>query len=298
MSMLFQVVMPVFLIFLVGYIGQKALRLHIKSVSTTALYLMTPALIFRTFYKNRLDSTYLYIVIYGILLSVILILLVKGLSRIRKYNASITNGLILATAFMNNGNLGAPIILFAFGDNGFQYAVAIMIFHTIVMSTLGLYFAAKGKLEVREALLSVVKMPIVHAGIAALVWQYLNLPMPENILAAINIVAEAAIPSIMLVLGMQLAEIKIVNFDWGKISLALVFRLLLSPLIAWGITLLLPVEPLLGKVMIVEAAMPTAAITTLYALQYDTEPNLVSSITFISTLLSIITLSMLLNVII
>ncbi len=297
MIILFQVVLPVFLVFLAGYLAQKVFGLHIKSISTVALYLMTPALVFRTFYETELGSTYLHIVIYGITLSVSLIILVKVISFLKNYKPSVTSAFVLATAFMNNGNLGTPIILFAFGEKGFQYAVTIMVFHTIIMSTLGIYYAAKGRFDITDSLLSVLKMPIVHGGILGLLWQYWNLPMPENIFKAIKMVGDAAIPTIMLVLGMQLAEIKLSNFDWGKIVLALLMRLLISPAIAWVIVMLLPVEPLLGKVMIVEAAMPTAVITTMYALQYDSEPNLVSSITFVSTLLSIVTLSILLNVI-
>lgn len=294
---LLKVILPVFLIFLLGYAGQKKLRLDIKSVSATALYLMTPPLVFRSFYENKTDSTYLYIVVYGIVLSVSIIWLVKALSWLFGYPESTASGLILSTAFMNNGNLGAPVILLAFGSQAFQYAVAIMVFHAIVMSTLGIYYAAKGRSDARRALLSVVKMPIVHALFIGLFWHYLHLPMPANIYTAVSMLADASIPTIMLVLGMQLAEIKLQKLEWGKISLALVLRFLISPVIAYGITLLLPVNPLLGKVMIIEAAMPTAAITSMYALQFDCSPELVSSITFISTLLSMATLSIMLTII-
>jgi len=97
----------------------------------------------------------------------------------------------------------------------------------------------------------------------------------------------------MMVLGLQLAEIKVSRLSLEKAGLAIILRLLVSPLIAWGIVALLPVSGLLSKVMIIEAAMPSAAITTMYALQYDSEPDMVSSITFITTVLSLITLSVL-----
>lgn len=298
MTILIQVVLPVFLVFAAGFIAQKIFQLDIKSISTAALYIMTPALIFRTFYETQIGSTYLYIAIYGTALSVALIILAKVWARLNKYPASTTSALILSSAFMNNGNMGAPIILFAFGEKGFQYAVTIMVFHTIVMSTLGIYYAAKGNSDIKQSLLSVLKMPIIHGGILGLAWQYWQLPLPDNLFRALKMVGDAAIPTIMLVLGLQLAEIKLSGIQWKKTATALVFRLLLSPAIAWLIVLLLPVGTLLGKVMIVEAAMPSAAITTMYALQYDSEPELVSSTTFISTLLSLFTLSILLNIII
>jgi predicted permease len=296
MSMLFQVVLPVLLIFLTGYIGQKVFKLHIKSISTTALYLMTPPLVFRTFYNVKIDAMYLNILIYSILLSVAIIAFIKLVAFIRNYNNSKTSALISATAFMNNGNYGAPLMLFAYGELAFQYSVAIMILHTIIMSTLGLYYVAKGNFSVRKAIYSVIKMPIIHAVYVGLIWQYFNLPLPENIYNAVSLVADASIPLVMLVLGMQLAEIKLFHIQWGIVSLGTVTRLLISPAIAYVITLLLPVDPLLAKVMIVLGAMPSAAIMVMYSIEFDCDPQLVSSITLISTILSLITLSVLLTI--
>ncbi len=296
MLMLIKVLLPVFLIFLTGFIGQKIFSLDIKSVSTTSLYLMTPALIFKSFYKVTLDSTYLNIVIYSVLLSTLLILFVKLVAYLRHYNSSQTSALILSSAFMNNGNLGAPVILFAYGQVAFQYSIAIMILHTIFMSTVGIYYAAKGNFNIKESLYSVLKMPILHALVLALLWQYLKLPMPDNIYNAISLVGDASIPLIMLVFGMQLAEIKLINIQWGINLAGIMTRLLISPAIAYGITLLLSVEPLLAKTMIILAAMPSAVFMVMYAIQYDNNPELVSSITLLSTLISLVTLSTLLTV--
>lgn len=296
MAMLFQVVLPVLLIFLTGYAGQKAFKLNIKSVSTTAMYLMLPPLIFQSFYTAELNSMYLNILIYSVALSVVLIYVIKGLAIIKKYDKAQTSALISAAAFMNNGNYGAPIVLFAYGETAFQYAIAIMVLHTIVMSTLGLYYVAKGNLNVKESLHSIIKLPVLHAVILGLLWQYFNLPLPENIHNAIIMVGDASVPLIMLILGMQLAEIKLENIQRGITAVGLVVRLLLSPAIAYAITLLLPAEPLLEKVMIVLAAMPSAAIMVIYAIDYECEPQLVSAITFISTVLSIVTISVLLTI--
>lgn len=54
---------------------------------------------------------------------------------------------------------------------------------------------------------------------------------------------------------------------------------------------------LIGTVLIIISAMPTAATTTMYAIEFDTEPELVSTITFISTVVSIVTITVLLNIV-
>jgi malate permease and related proteins len=59
-------------------------------------------------------------------------------------------------------------------------------------------------------------------------------------------------------------------------------------------TFILPADTLLKQIMIVMAAMPSAANTTMYAVQYGTDPELVSSATLASTCLSLITLPIIL----
>ncbi|PTX64969.1 hypothetical protein C8P63_101191 [Melghirimyces profundicolus] len=286
-----QVILPVFLILGAGFIGQKLLHLNIRSLSTAGLYLMSPWLAFRTFYTNEVGFQHLSILIYSVTLSFLLIGVVKLAAKFAGWSASEESGLILASAFMNNGNMGVPVILFAFSQEAFDYAVMIMVIHTFLMGTVGIYVAARGSMPAKEALKPAVRMPIAYAAVLGLLWQRFGWPMPEELFKAVDLLADAAIPTIMLALGMQLSTIRLHTADLGKISFSLAVRLLLSPLIAWGLAVLLGAEPLLLKVMVVAAAMPTAAITTMYSLQFDSQPKLVSSITLTSTLLSAFTVS-------
>jgi predicted permease len=292
--MFVQVILPVFLIFALGYVGQKRLRLDVRSLSTASMYLMSPLLVFRTLYAADIDRQYIYVTVYSLALCLILIVCVKITARIRGYTKSEESGLILATAFMNSGNLGVPVILFAFGQAGLHYAIVIMVVQTILMSTLGIYYAAKGSAAGGQAIASVVKMPIIHAAVLGLLWNAWGWEVPRSLLQVIDFVADAAIPTIMLALGMQLAEIPLNRLDCEKVGFSLLSRLILSPVIAWCIAIWLPVDPLLKQVMVVAAAMPSAANTTMYSLQFGSEPKLVSGITLLSTVISAVSLTVVL----
>ncbi|MDC3423110.1 AEC family transporter [Aquibacillus sp. 3ASR75-11] len=291
MDIFLQVVLPVLVIFITGYGIQKWRSLDIKSISTVAIYILTPTLVFRTFYRADLDQQYIKMVIFSIVLLVVIIMINKIYAKIMHYPSSIESGLILSTAFMNSGNYGAPIVLFAFGDRGFAYSVSFLVLQAIIMNFFGVYYAARGVAGVKKAMTSVLQMPATYAVIIALFLQIFQLPVSNNIFSAIDLVAEATIPVVMLVLGMQLAEIKITNLQWGKISYGLIVRLIVSPVIAFLILLFLPMDPLLEKL---SAAMPSAATTTMYAVQFDAEPELVSSITLITTFVSIFSITLLL----
>ncbi|WP_421385124.1 AEC family transporter [Bacillus salacetis] len=286
------IVLPVFIILAVGFIGQRVLDLDIKSISTAALYLMLPFLAFQTFYENELNMNYLYIVLFCILLLFALIMVSFLAGKMTSQQQSKTSAFVLAGAFMNSGNYGVPVILFAFGETGFQYAVIMMVIQSLLMNTVGLYFAAKGSKSggtLKDSVVKILKMPVVYGSIAGLSLQIASVPVPTFIYNAIDLIGSATIPTIMLVLGMQLANISKKNVEMKELSAVLVIRLVLSPVIAYAITALLSLDSLLSSVLIVLAAMPTAANTTMFAVQFDTEPDLVSFSTLVTTSISIIT---------
>ncbi|MBH0230676.1 AEC family transporter [Halobacillus yeomjeoni] len=296
MAIFFQVVLPVILVFFAGFVLQKVLKLEIKSISTVALYIMLPCLVFETFYDATFDRDYLMMVVFSILLLFAIVLINKVAAKLLNYDTPTESGLILSTAFMNAGNYGAPIVLFAFGEEGFVYSVSFLVLQQIVMNFFGVYYAAKGSAGISMAVKTVLKMPPTHAVWLALLFKYMNVPISENLMSSIQLVGNATIPTVMILLGMQLANITVKNLAWDKISYAASLRLIGSPLIAWALTVVLPMGDMMANVLIISAAMPSAATTTMYAVQFDSKPDLVSSITLITTVLSIITIPIALNI--
>jgi len=285
-EMFISVILPIMIIFAAGFIAQKIFNLDIKSISTTAIYLLFPPLVFRTFYDNPLDLNYLYILLYSVALTGFLIIMIKVIGLWRKYPDDKQNALVLSVGFMNNGNYGIPLVIFAYGVGGLYYIIPIMIIHTIIQVSVGVYYATKGKTSLKSIFGNIVKMPMMHAVYLGMIWGIFSLPMHESMYGAINLVADAAVPIVMLALGMQLAEIKVKNIEWELVSLAVFLRLIASPVIALLIVWNLPIDILLKKIMILAAATPTAAVSSMLAIQYDCNPQLVSAITLITTILS------------
>ncbi len=291
------IVLPAFIIFITGYIGQKVIGFDKKSLSTAALYLMYPFLAFQTFYENDITIDYLYIVLFCISLMVILIIMITLITKIQQQTLPKGSGLLLASVFMNSGNYGVPIILFAYGNEGVKYAIIMMVVQSVLMNTVGLYYASKGSTEqhsVKDSLTKIIKMPINYAVILGLGSQAFHFQVPNFLMQAINLIANAAIPTIMLVLGMQLSTLTFGSVKKGDILTVFTVRMISSPIIAFGLTQLLGFNDMLSSILIVLAAMPSAANTTMYALQFNTEPQLVSYSTLVTTLASIVTVPIML----
>ena len=296
MTIFIQVVLPVLLVFGAGFAIQKWQRVDIKPLSVVALYVATPALVFQTFYHAEIDRQYGYMVAFALLLLFAIIFINKLAALVTKRTSEEESGWILGTAFMNSGNYGAPIILFAYGQEGFAFAVSFMVLQAIIMNIFGVYYAAKGRSGVRFALKSVIGMPVTYAVILGLLVQLSGATVPDNLLGTVDILAEAAIPMVMIILGMQLANMSWGQFEWKPLSYVVTVRLLVSPLIAYLLTLIFPFDPLLANVLIISAAMPSAATIVMFAVQFNTMPKFISSVTLVSTIISIFTITLLLMI--
>ncbi|WP_339179361.1 AEC family transporter [Oceanobacillus sp. FSL W7-1293] len=285
------IMLPIFFVFVVGYIAQSFLKLETVMISRLAIYILVPFLVFRTFYLQTIDSSFMYFIIFLLGLCFLSIFLITLFTKALKYSEEQRCGLILSSAFMNNGNYGTPLVLFLFGPEGMKVAIVLMVLQQLLMSTLGVYYAAKGSpfnVGSIDAAGQVLRMPMIYGATLGIVFNWLNIPL-GTLMKGIDFIADAAIPVIMIALGMQLANMIIKKVDWKLLSFSLSMRLMLSPLLALLIVWQLPLDELTKQIMVIVAATPTAANTTMYAIQFRVQENNVSAATLISTVLSLVT---------
>jgi malate permease and related proteins len=286
---------PIFAIFIVGFIAQKALNFDVANLSKMSLYVLSPFLAFKTFYTHTLTADYLFYICYIFGLCFSLALIISIWSMMMKYSTKERCAMILSACFMNNGNYGTPVLLVFFGAVGFDLGVIMMVLQQFVMSTVGIYYAAKGSarsdiVSQKDVMNKVIRMPVAYGALLGMLFQLCHIPLSKSIMTSIGMIGDSSIVVIMIILGMQLAKIKIQQLDYSKLSFSLLTRMIISPLVAFGMVYFMPILPVYKQILIVLAAMPSAANTTLMSVQFDTHPELVSSATLVSTLLSLITL--------
>ncbi|MCX8583901.1 MULTISPECIES: AEC family transporter [unclassified Gilliamella] len=298
----FIILFPIFSIFIVGFIAQKVLKFDVANLSKMSLYVLSPFLAFKTFYTHTLTSDYFIYIAYIFGLCFSLVFIVSMWSIAMRYSVKERCALILSSCFMNNGNYGTPVLLVFFGSLGFDLGVIMMVLQQFVMSTVGIYYAAKGSAQSdivsqKDVIKKVIRMPVAYGAFAGIIFQLCHIPLSKSIMTSIGMIGDSSIVIIMIILGMQLAKIKITQLDYPKLSFALTARMVISPIVAFAMVYFMPLSPMYKQILIVLAAMPSAANTTLMSVQFDTHPELVSSATLVSTLLSLITLPIVLSII-
>jgi predicted permease len=295
LSILINIILPIVLVAGAGFILARTLGVDARPLSRTMLYFFTPALIFGSAYKTKLSAEYIAIAAFALIISFLMVVLAWVLARIMRYDRLTASGFSLGIVFVNAGNYGLPLILFAYGQEGLARAALYFSMSAILTQTLAIFIAARGRAGVREALLNVLKMPLVYAVTAGLLFNLMGLTVPDPIMKSVDLAAGAAVPVMLVILGIELAHVTIEN-DRAAIGLATFAKLVLAPLLAFPLAYVMQLQGVARSVCIVEASMPTAVMASIVAVEFDARPKLVTGIVFASTLLSIISLTILLGI--
>ena len=293
------IVMPVFFLMGIGFLTGKYLTINSKSISDLCLYVFSPALFFHSVTTSALEIGDLgKILLFAFSLFVLFVLLIELLSRIFKWTLSYKNTLMLASGFPNAGNYGLPIVLFAFGDTGVSIAVIYVVMQSLLMNSAGVFFASNHEsVSKKDILMNILRMPGFVAVSFGLLLKVLDVPIPTVVENSVGLLGQAAVPTLLTLLGVTLASIQIKNVVKfiGTATMLKLFGypiiavLLLSAFYPWGSTE--------ANILLVCAATPTAATTTLLAIKFNMNSDMVSSAMFVSTMASVITITLLLFIV-
>lgn len=284
-------ILPIILVSGVGYILQQTLHLDTQSVSRVIFYGFTPPLVFTLIVGADIQGDDILRML-GLTASVMILvgLLAWIVGRAFRLKGTAIAALILTATFMNSGNYGLSLNKFALGDEGLAWASIFFIGSAMATASVGVYIATVGRLSPLEALKGLFKVPAVYAIPVALLVRSMDWTLPHALGRPINLMSDAALPAMMLMLGMQISDS---GLPRRKLLLgaAVALRLLVSPLIGY---ILAPQWGLSGVsrgAAILESAMPTAVMTTILATEFDVEPDFVTGTVLVSTLLSPLTVT-------
>jgi len=192
--------------------------------------------------------------------------------------------------FPNNGNMGLPLCLFAFGQTGLALALGSFMVMMVATFTLGLLLVAEGGW--RERLTSVAKQPVIYSMAIAVVLLITHTALPRWLGNTVDLLGGIAIPLMTIALGVSLATLKIRAFNR---SLAFsIARVLGGLLLGYGVCWLMGLTGVSRAVVILQSAMPIAVFNYLLALRYNRKPEEVAAMVLVSTLIAFVGLPFLL----
>ncbi len=279
----------------VGFALGRRFHPDLKSVTRLSFYIFSPCLVFTSLTHAELTGAefgqmaVFTVIVNGAMLSLTL-LVGLGLRLERPALAA----LIIAAVFVNGGNYGLAVTKFAFGEAALSRAVVYYVVSTLLIYSVGVLVASAGKRPLRQALLQGLTLPSTYALLLAGLLRLTGWQTPLAVDRAVALLSQAAIPVMLIVLGLQMAEMKRdawSHHHWALIGVAVFLQLVIAPLMGIGLAALLGLEGVARQAAVLETAMPTAVITTVLAVEYDLDAAFMTRVVILSTLLSPLTVT-------
>jgi predicted permease len=254
-------------------------------------YALVPCLVFNMLITSRMTGQQFgRMALLNVLVLVSMGLIARAVAVPLRLSRAELSAFLLVVMFSNSGNYGLPVVLFAFGQDALSYATAFFVTGSLLTYTVGVLIAATGRRSIPAALIGLTRIPAIYALTAAAAVMAAGIQLPLAITRPIALLSDAALPMMILVLGMQLERATVPERP-SLVGVAVAISLVVAPIVAISLASLIGVQGTARQAAVILSSMPVAVVTTILAVEFDVTPAFVTSAVFVSTLLSPLTLT-------
>lgn len=261
-------------------------------ISNLLLYVLLPCMIFDAFQGGvSLEQFYAGSKLLAVSFFLHAVAYAVGRLLWRRYPAERAVILRYGTLIANAGFAGMAVVQGAYGAEGVFLTSLFIIAVRVLMWSAGvaMFSTARSEHAVRDVLLN----PGIIATVLGLVWGLLYLPVPSFIATGITRLGNCTAPMSLVMVGAILADVEIRGVFERDALLVSGVRLLLLPLIAFGVMKLLGFPALDTAVAVVLTGMPIGSTTAILAQKYGADARFASQCVFVSTIFSLFTIPLL-----
>ncbi len=300
-------ILPLFLLIIIGYVARKInfidsdIKGHLSKVvlNITLPFYIIIAMQFDFSKELLYKSGMLLVISAGFYIgSLILSDLFAKLFRLKGKKRDIFQYMFI---FSNTGFMGYPLIFEIAGEKGLFYAAIFNLGFNVMTWTVGVYIMSRhentDKTPMKEKLMHLLN-PSLFAVVIGFSLFILSIKLPDSLYTTFSMVGKSTTPLSMMFIGIILSESNIKEI-FGNVLVWLIslFRLIIMPMITFGILKILGFDGLLLLVPVILAATPAAVNGAILAGRYNNDYELASKCIFISTLLSLATIPIVLAII-
>ncbi len=279
------ILFPVVVIVLLGFLYAYKFEPDMGVANGLVLRVFLPALIFDVVAGGEFAIvTYRWLIIGGLLVIIGSGLIAWPIGRLLNYP---NRAFVSSMMFNNCGNLGLPVAVLAFGEQGLGAAIILFLVSNLGHFTFGVYLFG-GAVSWKSLLGNAVNV----ATILALVFNFTGVRLPEVIQFPITMLGQVGIPLMLFSLGVRMRRTQMEHWKIGVVSglVCPLSGLLFAAVAIW----ILPLTTFQTGILILFSALPPAVLNFLFSERYNQQPEVVASIVLISNAMSVGVLSVVL----
>ena len=281
---LFEVIFPVFFVVGIGYfLGKKNPKIDTSFITQFGANIGSPAIVLYSVTTTGLTFSvfseyflYYFLAIIGFSIIGIIFLIFLKKDIIMELPPFI---------LPNTGNMGLPICLFAYGNEGLGVAGAISSLIILFHFTVGVFLASKKfNFEI------ILKSPAFYSVLVSVLILYFQIPVPNFIVNTTMLLTYATIFLILMSLGIALTRLKV--FSFNKALISSIARVILGPVVGLILISLFNLNGIAAGVLLIQCSMPSAILNYLVGSMYSPKAVIdsIASTIVVSTILSFITI--------
>jgi predicted permease len=281
------VLAPVFVLAAIGYAWRvTGAPFDMPFVTRIIMYVAGPSLVFSSLSQLALPLARFWQMVGAM---IVVTLGVAAVSAVLIRILSLPQRSFLpALTLGNTGNLGLPLCLFAFGQEGLGLAVAVYVTNSL------LQFTFVPLLHTRVSVLrTLLSTPMLYGAVAGLAVVYTGIRVPAWLATTVGAIGDLLIPLMLMALGNTIGGLKAQNLPralgLGAARLAIAFA------VAVGVSFALGLTGVAQGVLVLQGAMPAAVFSYLFAAHYERDADDIAGIVLVSTLLGALLLPLLVS---
>lgn len=282
----------------VGIIKEEQGKLFADLVTHVTL----PALVFSSLSHATIYPEYILLAFIMIAAELISLVLAWAVGRRLRLENAQMGAFMLTSAFGSSSFLGYVLISQVFPGNVDAMTEAVIISEVglvpvlFTVGTMVAIYYGRSDLDGKGRLLattSFFKSPLFFSLVAGVVWSALNLPVEGTLITPIfhflGVLSSANTFLVAMTVGVLLHFSGMRAIAW-LVLFAVLIKLILKPLMVWLPTLVMDLQDWQMQVLILEAAMPSALLTVVFAKTYGCDAKLASKLIFATLIASSITI--------
>ncbi|OUM96511.1 MAG: transporter [Paenibacillaceae bacterium ZCTH02-B3] len=295
-------VLPLAVVIAAGILLQRLFRLDIRTLSKMNFHLFSPVVIFRLLYETDIAaSLFGRVILFVLLFEALQFALAESVARLRGLRDGKKAAMRNSVLFYNSANYGLPLNQLVFRGDPYTQSVQILVMMTqsLLPNTYGIYSVNAHRFGWRRTLKVIAAMPVIYAIPLAIGLRAGGVELPVFLYTPLNYLADGFFGFALFTLGAQLGNMpwRITKREALDVSLATAMRLAGGPALAWLVTWMLGIDGLLAAALIVSSAVPTSLSSALIAVEFRNEPEFASQTVLVSTLLSMVTVTLVIQLI-
>jgi malate permease and related proteins len=272
------IIAPLFLIAGIGFFWSRSgQNFDTNMIGALVVNFGVPCLIFSSLTKLHVEPA-IFAEMAGIYCIAVALMAAVGAAALKLMRLDI-KAFLPSLTFGNNGNMGLPLCLFAFGEPGLVLGIGVLVVAAITNFAIGTALVS-GRFRPGE----IARTPHLYVVAVALIFLIAGIDPPKWLANTTSIIGGFSIPLMLMALGVSLSRLRVADIK-RALALSLVR---LGAGFAVGVTLAwaLDLEGPIRGVLILQCAMPTAVLNYILAVRYNRSEEAVAGVIVASTVIS------------